>query len=88
MKGKSQWGAAFLNLIIPGVGYIYVGAKRQTLSIGMTVATVATYMSPAYWRAEFDPALIIGSLVFAAVFAIDAYRDAETLNQSLSAGSA
>ena len=89
MQGsKSQWGAAFLNFIIPGVGYLYVGTKRQIFSVGLTIASVLAYASPALWQAELDAVALVSSLVFSLIVAIDGYRDAEDVNNSVRAGSA
>ncbi|MBI2853012.1 MAG: hypothetical protein HYX84_07940 [Chloroflexi bacterium] len=52
MKRKSQWGAAVLNLLLPGLGYLYVGRKRQWFSVGLLVASVVAYLSPGLWKAE------------------------------------
>lgn len=77
MKGKSLWGALILNLLFPGLGYLYVGRKRQLFSVGLLAGTVISYFSPALWKSDVDAPLMIGGLILALVFAVDAYQDAK-----------
>ena len=77
MKGKSPWGAAILNFLIPGLGYLYVGRKRMFLSVGLLVSSIIVIASPTYWTSEGTGLLLFGGLVAAIAFAADAYKDAE-----------
>ncbi len=39
-KRKSPGWAAFWNLFFPGLGYLYVGSKRQFFRVGLLVGYV------------------------------------------------
>lgn len=86
-KGKSPWVAAVLNLIVPGIGYIYAGKKRTVFSVFLALAfaliTIANFMGGA--SVKFESALTkimynavsISYLLLLIVFAWDAYKDVE-----------
>ena len=80
MKRKVPALAAFLNLILPGVGYIYVG-NRIVFGILLLVAgLIAIY---AVWPYEFSGLEWVASLIFAVAFAIDGWSEAAKHNKSV-----
>lgn len=75
-RTKSGWWAAILNFVLPGLGYLYTGRKRQFFSVGLLVSSVIAYFSPTSWRADLDAPAVLSSLLLSLIFAIDGYRDA------------
>ena len=76
-RPKHPWLAAVLNFALPGLGYLYLGSKRNYFSVGLLLAGVVSVFSPALWSSEVDLPLLVGGVIFAAVFAVDAYEDAK-----------
>jgi hypothetical protein len=74
---KNAWWAAVLNFVLPGLGYLYTGRKRQFFSVGLLVSSVIAYFSPALWRADLDAAAVLSALLFSVTVAIDGHRDAQ-----------
>ena len=79
MKRKSPILAAVLNLLLPGVGYLYVG-RRITfgvlLFIGYLLAIFAT------WSRDFSGLELVASVIIIVAFAIDAWSEASNNNKS------
>ncbi|MEM7368097.1 MAG: hypothetical protein AAF587_05810 [Bacteroidota bacterium] len=83
MKKKNPIISAILNFFLMGPGYIYNGTKVQ-LGLALTVAAVLltyvefgikAYDQQLYW-------IMFGSVLIANTFlAIDAYKEAKSLNQ-------
>jgi hypothetical protein len=76
-KGKNPWAAAILNLVIPGLGYLFAGSKRRFFRIGVTAGTIVSLLSPSLWTEDFDAMFWIGGAIIAVIFAVDAYQDAK-----------
>lgn len=74
---KNAWWAAVLNFVLPGLGYLYAGRKRQVFSVGVLVSSVIAYFSSTFWRADLDAPAVVSSLLFSLIVAIDGYRDAQ-----------
>lgn len=74
---KNAWWAAVLNFVLPGLGYLYTGRKRQFFSVGLLVSSVIAYLSPTFWKADLDAPAVLSSFLFALIVAIDGYRDAQ-----------
>lgn len=89
---KNPWVAAILNFIIWGLGYQYVGSKRAGLRLGLIVAEIlAIIMGVFVGTIEafvgVEPRLLDALvswpyIITGLVFAWDAYKDAEEINQS------
>jgi len=85
-RRKSPFWAAFWNFLFPGLGYLYVGSKRQFFRVGLLVAYVTTdavllFDSSSVWSGVDTLVLLIGQII-AILFAVDAWKDAEDLNES------
>lgn len=83
-KLKSPWLAAILNLISPGLVYLYAGSKREFFKVGLPVTSVAltfVYFVPIddSWTITDTAEIVIGIIV-AILFAVDAYKDAQEVN--------
>jgi hypothetical protein len=80
-KEKNQKLAAFLNFILPGVGYIYNGNRvifGTILLVGYLVGLVSE--SDIDSLKNFD---IISALIFLFGFGYDAYNEAGNINVNL-----
>jgi hypothetical protein len=94
---KNKWLAAGLNWVLPGAGYMYNGEKPLYVTVPMIAGAVAlTYVENFH---EFDDGKRLldhdrtaFGVLFGAVFvlntalAIDAYREANSINRRLEAG--
>ena len=80
MKRKSPILAAILNLLLPGVGYLYVG-RRITfgvlLFIGYLLAIFATLSR------DFSGLELVASAIIIVAFAIDAWSEASNHNKNM-----
>ncbi len=82
---KNPWIAAILNLVLPGVGYLYVGKKHIFVSIGFLTtnlfwilfATPIEIKDLAIVNKYITMFIIALSLI---VFAFDAYKDSVEVN--------
>lgn len=88
-KHKNRFWAAFLNALLPGLGYLYVGSKREFFKVGLLVAGVAMYFvvwfespNPYPWTG-LDTAKVLIELFIAILFGIDAWLDAEAFNAGM-----
>jgi len=83
MKGKNPWIAAFLNLIFPGIGYLYIG-KRKWFAYILIAAMVSGIIADIEYidlnRTDLITLLLSGFLWFFA-FAYDAYAEAKLMNK-------
>ena len=80
MKRKSPILAAILNLILPGVGYLYVGSRiifAVMLFIGYLLAIFAT------WSKDFGGLELMAGGIVTVAFAIDAWYEATNHNKSV-----
>lgn len=81
---KNPWLAAILNVLISGVGYIYVG-KRVLFGVLLLISDLIVYyfiLSDANFSKNFlnGPVILCGLIVTAA-FALDGYNDAKIVNR-------
>lgn len=77
MNMKKPWVAALFNIILPGLGYVYVG-KRVLFGAGVLFASIVSY-----WGASFETIPIsvwIDSFIVTILFAYDGYKDAQEVN--------
>jgi hypothetical protein len=85
MTKKKPWLAALLNVILPGVGYIYAG-KRKLFGvlwlIGGALACISVFTNlEAYSFMTEDIWLSLAVILMDVAFGIDAYRDAKTTHK-------
>lgn len=74
---KKPWAAALLNILLPGLGYVYVG-KRTLFGSGVLFASVISY-----WGATFENlpmSVWIDSFIITILFAYDGFKDAQEVN--------
>lgn len=83
MKQKRPWLAAFLNIIIPGLGYLYV-RRRKVFGYLLTISSV---MSWIWFPAEevfpliaHNVMLNVSMILITIAFAYDAYAEAKVAN--------
>lgn len=79
MNIKKPWLAALLNIILPGLGYVYVG-KRILFGYGILFSSIM--MS---WGFSFEKIPIfvwVSSIIADMLFAYDSYKDAQEMNMS------
>ena len=73
---KNKWGAAALNFVLFGAGYLYVGSKRKSFAYGLIAAEIISSVFSI-----FEIILPFWVFVWATglglAFAYDAYKDAE-----------
>ena len=86
---RSPWIAAILNFIFPGLGYMYVGSKRQIFRVGLLLSSVLVFIGILAGGNNVENGtgptgsesagllIFMGAFISASVFAIDAYRDGE-----------
>ena len=67
---KSAWLAAFLSLLITGLGQLYLGKWRRGGAFFLTAITIGFFASFYYTN---DQILVLG-VIFAIISAYDAYR--------------
>ncbi len=76
-KGKKNpYLAAIANFLLPGVGYVYAGKKREFFSYGLSIATILSFYD--YYFNPYEITLLsyaVGVLALI-IFAYDAYLDA------------
>ncbi len=76
-KPKNPIIAALLNFLAPGLGYMYVGTKRNNFRMGLMVSLTLALFSPAIQGFKgLDPAFLVSGAIMLVVFAVDAYEDA------------
>ncbi len=83
---KKPWLAALLNIIIAGLGYIYVG-KRILFGVLLIIMEILAYIwyfidSSTALTLLSSPLVLLSGLIFIIAIAIDAYKDAKEINQS------
>jgi len=85
--GRSPWFAAFLNFIIWGSGYVYIG-HRLILGIGLVIVSVLNFL---ILLSIPEAILLQGSELFSLwlsfiwialsfLFAVDVYRETKEIN--------
>ena len=80
-KMKKPWVAATLNAILPGLGYLYVG-KRKNFGVMLIVAAILIMIIPSTgeWSSQ-DTLSLPSAIVVMLAFAYDGYRTAEEANR-------
>jgi hypothetical protein len=86
--GKSPWIAAFLNFVVWGSGYVYIG-HRMTLGMGLVLVTFFNFLILI-----MIPDVIILSntelfflwfsfiwIALSVLFSIDVYKETQDLNK-------
>lgn len=74
---KSEWGAAVLNFVLPGLGYVYVG-KRMVFGIGLILTSVLIISMS--FNLNMSGVLYLDSFLTALLLGYDAYTDAKEFN--------
>jgi uncharacterized membrane-anchored protein YitT (DUF2179 family) len=77
---KKPWLAALLNIILNGLGYLYVGKRKvfgTLLLISQIIIYLWMYTDPSILDTWYTWVYIIGFL-WTLALAIDAYNDAKT----------
>ena len=80
MKRKSRGLAALLNLLLPGVGYLYVGRRvgfAALLFIGVLLGTAEAYSDDG----AISGLEAVGGIIIAIAFAIDGWGEADRRNK-------
>lgn len=89
-KHKKPWLSALLNVLLPGVGYIYNG-KRNIFGVLLLISTLGGfYVGDSELERMFtgvEPVTIlllaVIALVWAVAFALDAYQEAKEINSEI-----
>jgi len=77
---KKPWLAAVLNIILSGLGYIYVGKRKlfgALLLVGELLTFVWIFTDPAALSLATNVWANLAGILWIAALAIDAYRDAK-----------
>ena len=85
--GRSPWLAAFLNFVIWGLGYVYIG-HRMILGLGLVIVSILNFLilisipeTILLSGAElFSMWLSFIWIALSVLFAIDVYRETEEIN--------
>ena len=80
MRRKSRGLAALLNLLLPGVGYLYVGRRvgfAVLLFIGVLLGTAEAYSDDG----TISGLEAVGGIIIAIAFAIDGWGEANRHNK-------
>jgi LCP family protein required for cell wall assembly len=100
-RGRSPFTAAFLSLLFPGLGHLYVGAANRALAFAAAPVLLIALLAGIVLRLDrlelvglvFNPFLLssvfafnVVALLYRLVAIIDAYRVAEYLNAYSAAG--
>ena len=82
---KNKWLAAVLNLILPGVGYIYIGESRVVFGVMLLISEIASFfigfLSPSADSATFSWFNLIPVVAFSVAFVVDAFLEAGRVNK-------
>ncbi|OGI71102.1 hypothetical protein A3B84_03015 [Candidatus Nomurabacteria bacterium RIFCSPHIGHO2_02_FULL_35_13] len=82
---KKPWLACVLNIVLPGVGYIYVG-NRVVFGILLFISNLIVWTSSVS-LSEFSNSaigiMVISGIVMIIAFAYDGYKDAQETNLHL-----
>jgi len=75
---KSAGLAAFLNVILPGIGYLYLG-KRKTFGIVVLIGYALGWLSTFIFGAveDADALYYFSNLLLIVAFGIDGYSQAK-----------
>ncbi|HSE29553.1 MAG TPA: hypothetical protein VLA77_03140 [Candidatus Saccharimonadales bacterium] len=83
---KSPWIAGILNFILPGVGYLYLGI-RKPFAILLLAGGAVVFLSgldpvigECLTALSFTPLYVLGGILMASAFAVDAVLETKRLN--------
>lgn len=77
---KNPWIAAILNTIIAGLGYLYLGRRKEFGFLLIASDALAYYWfftNPEAQKAFESPLITISWILLVAAFAWDAYKEAK-----------
>jgi len=74
---RKPWLAALLNLLLPGLGYVYTG-KRVGFGVGILFTSLILFYGVP--SSAISNILWLDSFIMALLFAYDGYRTAEEVN--------
>ena len=78
---KKPWLAALLNFVIWGLGYLYVG-KRKNFGIMLVIGAILVLVLTATLELSLADILSLpGSVIISFAFAYDGYKTAQEVNQ-------
>ena len=80
VKGKKPWLAALLNIILTGLGYLYIGKRKlfgSLLLTGELLAIIWLFINPSILQLLDNVWVYFISLPWIIGFAIDAYNEAK-----------
>ena len=80
MRRKSRGLAALLNLLLPGVGYLYVGRRvgfAVLLFIGVLLGTAEAYSDDG----TISGLEAVGGIIIGIAFAVDGWGEADRRNK-------
>lgn len=93
---KKPWLAALFNIILFGLGYLYIGT-RTTFTLFLLASSIAFWIffigysfipCPSEWCEApwilFDWLWLLSVLLLISAFAIDAYKEAQLVNSNAS----
>lgn len=84
-RRKRGWLAILFNIFVPGLGYLYVGEKRQWFSIGILISSVIAWTAivafPITQPQPGDTLYGLSGLVILITLAYDVYQDVKAFNQ-------
>ncbi|RLG12550.1 MAG: hypothetical protein DRN71_05965 [Candidatus Nanohalarchaeota archaeon] len=76
---KKPWLAAILNLLLSGLGYVYVG-KRVGFGIALVLWGVILFAMMS--SQQIPPMMWLDSFVLSILFAYDGYKTAQEVNMN------
>lgn len=78
---KKPWLAAFLNVLVTGTGYLYVG-KRTAFAVMLIISEVLAYFwlfsEPTALTVFSNPWVMMAGVLYWIAFAFDAYQEAKS----------
>lgn len=77
-KKKNAWLAAILNLLIPGLGYLYLRVRTlfaSLLLISDVIGVLTVFINPV--DIQLSPLMWLSLVLYEIGFAIDAYNEAK-----------
>ena len=76
---KKPWLAAILNLLLPGLGYVYAGKR---IGFGIALVLWGVMLLAIMSSGQIPPIMWLDSLVLAILFAYDGYKTAQEVNMN------
>jgi len=88
MKNKKAWLAVLLNILFPGLAYLYLGTRKAfgLILVAMGILTWYAYATDAELRGLTEAmsgstVLSITMILMVVAFAVDAYYETKRVNQ-------